>query len=157
MGHLFSTVTWESPAGGKFRIFSRFYDVYGLEEWKPAEVQERIISSVHFSKVGACLVTVELKPNGTHEVEFRKEKQWTAKQVRSLDRSLDGLSTPYHWWGLVIIRPHLRLSKEAAMKAAAAKAKASIDAGQSPIVDRTEPAGGKKKRRLRFLSGRSRI
>ncbi|OCF44696.1 hypothetical protein I317_01385 [Kwoniella heveanensis CBS 569] len=135
MGHLFSTVTWESPAGGKFRIFSRFYDVYGLGEWKPVEVQERIISSVHFARVGACLVTVELKPNGTHEIGFLKEKQWTAKQVRYLERSLDGLNMPYHWWGLVIIRPHLRLSKEAAMKAAAAKAEASEEAGKAVVVE----------------------
>ncbi|WVW83298.1 hypothetical protein I302_105317 [Kwoniella bestiolae CBS 10118] len=122
MGSAFSTVRWESPTGGKFRIYSRFYDVYGLGTWKPVEVQERIIGHPAFERVGECLVRVELKPNGTHEIEFRKEKQWSAKQVRFLDCALDGLPAPYHWWGLVIIRPHLRIAKEAANKIASAKA-----------------------------------
>ncbi|WVQ70266.1 uncharacterized protein L199_008492 [Kwoniella botswanensis] len=121
MGSAFSTIRWESPTGGKFRIYSRFYDVYGLANWKPVEVQERIIGHPAFERVGGCLVMVELKPNGTHEIEFRKEKQWTAKQVKFLDCALDGLPAPYHWWGLVIIRPHLRIAKEAADKIASAK------------------------------------
>ncbi|OCF72036.1 hypothetical protein I204_07300 [Kwoniella mangroviensis CBS 8886] len=121
MGSAFSTVRWESPTGGKFRIYSRFYDVYGLGNWQPVEVQERIIGHPAFERVGGCLVMVELKPNGTHEIEFRKEKQWTAKQVKFLDCALDGLLAPYHWWGLVIIRPHLRIAKEAADKIASAK------------------------------------
>ncbi|WWC61322.1 uncharacterized protein I303_103903 [Kwoniella dejecticola CBS 10117] len=120
MGNAFSTVRWESPTGGKFRIYSRFYDVYGLENWKPVEVEERIVGHPAFERVGECMVMVELKPNGTHEIEFRKQSSWKAKQVRFLDCALDGLPAPYHWWGLVIIRPHLRIAKEAADKIASA-------------------------------------
>ncbi|WWC85323.1 uncharacterized protein L201_000185 [Kwoniella dendrophila CBS 6074] len=131
MGHIFSTVRWESPTGGKFRIYSRFYDVYGLGHWRPVEVQERIQGHSAFEKVGDCLILVELKPNGTHEIEFRKEKPWSSKQIKFLDCSLDGLSAPYHWWGLVIIRPHLRIAKEAADKIALASSKIKSSAEPS--------------------------
>ncbi|WRT66965.1 uncharacterized protein IL334_003930 [Kwoniella shivajii] len=152
MGNNFSTVRWESPTGGKFRIYSRFYDVYGLGSWKPVEVQHRIIGHPAFDRVGECLVLVELKPNGTQEIEFRKEKSWSAKQIRYLDCALDGLSAPYHWWGLVIIRPHLRLVKEAAQQAAIVKAKASEEATtaatsrpQETVIEKKEAKAEKKK------------
>ncbi|WWC69634.1 uncharacterized protein I206_103577 [Kwoniella pini CBS 10737] len=135
MGNTFSTVKWESPTGGKFRIYSRFYDVYGLGNWKPVEVEERIVGHPAFERVGQCLVMVELKSNGTHEIEFRKQRAWKDKQVRFLDCALDGLPAPYHWWGLVIIRPHLRIAKEAADKIASATGRSVIISAQDPLSE----------------------
>ncbi|WWD15779.1 hypothetical protein CI109_100202 [Kwoniella shandongensis] len=108
MGSTFSSFAWESPAGGSFRLYSRFYDIYELHEWSPVAVHERIIDHPTFRKVGQCLVFVELKSNGTHEIEFRKESAWTRKEIMYLDKTLASLPAPYHWWGYVVIRPHLR-------------------------------------------------
>ncbi|WVQ78150.1 hypothetical protein IAT38_000231 [Cryptococcus sp. DSM 104549] len=103
-----SEVTWEEFPGGPFKCFSLFYDMYGLDDWPPNAVQERIIQHPLFAQVGECKVSTEQKPNGRHEIEFRKSQQWTGPPMRALNKVLDDLPGAYHWWGAVNIRPHLK-------------------------------------------------
>ncbi|WVQ71448.1 hypothetical protein IAR50_000985 [Cryptococcus sp. DSM 104548] len=118
MGLCFSNITWEEPHqnGGPFKLFSMFYDFHDIPSWEPSVLGRKITEHPKFSKVGPTKVLVVRKPSGVHEVEFRKDRPWQESDVAALAKSLDDLPGQYHWWGLVIIRPHLKRTESRSEK-----------------------------------------
>ncbi|WVO17008.1 hypothetical protein L204_104695 [Cryptococcus depauperatus] len=105
------SVEWDEPKGGKFKLFSMLYDIYDISSLDPVAVETRIVEHPRFRKVGPTKVMVELKPNGRQEIEFRKDHPWTEKEMGQLNKTLDDLPCRYHWWGIVMVRPHLKRRK----------------------------------------------